>query len=54
MSVTANSHTVVLLQFSGDDNSRTYLDFDSVNDALDGVIQIFEQKLKQISAAEHS
>lgn len=53
MSVTANSHTVVLMQFTTDDNSRTYLDFDSINDALDGVIQIFEQKLKQVHAQEH-
>ena len=45
------------MQFTEDENSRSYLDFDSINDALDGKIkimmimyvgmcQIYEQKLK--------
>ena len=33
---TSSTHTVVLLQFTEDENSRAYLDFDSINDALDG------------------
>jgi len=49
MSATSTSHTVLLLQFTGDENSRTYLDFDTINDALDGVVQIFEQKLKTVN-----
>ena len=39
------------MQFTGDENSRTYLDFDTINDALDGLVQIFEQKLRQVQAA---
>ena len=53
MSATSTSHTVLLVQFTGDENSRTYLDFDTINDALDGLVQIFEQKLRQVNA-EHS
>ena len=46
MSATSTTHTVLLVQFTEDENSRTYLDFDTINDALDGLVQIFEQKLK--------
>jgi hypothetical protein len=46
MSASSSSHTVILIQFTADDNSRTYLDFETINEALDGVIQIFEQKLR--------
>ena len=41
-----NSHTFVLAQFTEDENSKTFLDFDSLPEALDGICQIFEQKLK--------
>ena len=46
MSATGSSHTVVLLQFEKDENSRTYLDFDTIQEALDGICQVYEQKLK--------
>ena len=52
MTATSGSHTVVLMQFTGDDNSRTYLDFETVNEALEGILQIFEQKLKQVAHQE--
>ena len=52
MSATSTSHTVLLVQFTGDENSRTYLDFDTINDALDGLVQIFEQKLRQVNSNE--
>ena len=54
MSATSTSHTVLLVQFTPDENSRTYLDFDTMNDALDGLVQIFEQKLRQVNASEPS
>ena len=39
----SNEHTVVLIQFDKNDTaSRTYLDFDSLTDALDGLMQVFE------------
>ncbi len=31
------SHTFILVQFTPDDNSRTYLDFDTIQEALDGI-----------------
>ena len=54
MSAITGSHTVVLMQFTGDDNSRTYLDFETVNEALEGILQIFEQKLKTVAQQELS
>ena len=32
----SQSHTIVLLQFTEDENSRTYLDFENLNNSLDG------------------
>ena len=37
------------MQFTGDENSRTYLDFDNIQDALDGIVQTYEQKLKLLN-----
>ena len=54
MSAITGSHTVVLMQFTGDYNSRTYLDFETVNEALEGILQIFEQKLKTVAQQELS
>ena len=46
MSATGSSHTMVLVQFTPDENSRMFLDFDTLQEALDGICQIYEQKLK--------
>ena len=46
MSATGSTHTMVLIQFTEDENSRSYLDFDTIQEALDGICQIYEQKLK--------
>ena len=39
-------HTILLLQFTHDDNSRTFLDFEDIGRCVDGLCQLFEQKLK--------
>jgi hypothetical protein len=39
-------HTILLLQASND-TSRTYADFENLNDALEGVCKIFEENLKK-------
>jgi hypothetical protein len=40
-------HTIVLIQFESNDTcTRTYVDFDSVPDAMDGIAQIFEQRIQ--------
>ncbi|CAG2168098.1 unnamed protein product [Oppiella nova] len=40
------SHTIVLVQ-TGKPDTRTYSDFESVNDAMEGVCHIYEQHLKR-------
>lgn len=39
-------HTILLLQFTHDDNSRTFLDYDDIGRCVDGLCQLYEQKLK--------
>ncbi len=39
-------HTILLIQFVTDDNSRTFLDYDDIGKCVDGICQLFEQKLK--------
>ncbi len=39
-------HTILLIQFTPDDNSRTYLDYDDIGKCVDGLCQLYEQKLK--------
>ena len=39
-------HTILLLQFTHDDNSRTFLDFEDIGRCVDGLCQLYEQKLK--------
>ncbi|DAZ98070.1 TPA: hypothetical protein N0F65_001945, partial [Lagenidium giganteum] len=42
-------HTIILVQYTRDPNSRTYLDFESVNAGMDGVVKMYEAKLKQLN-----
>lgn len=37
------------MQYTRDPNSRTYLDFESVNGGMDGVVKMYEAKLKQLN-----
>ena len=39
-------HTILLIQFTHDDNSRTFLDYDDIGRCVDGLCQLYEQKLK--------
>jgi Enhancer of rudimentary len=39
-------HTILFIQFTADDNSRTYLDYDDIGRCVDGLCQLYEQKLK--------
>lgn len=43
---TNKGHTILFLQFTADDNSRTYLDYDNIYRCVDGLCQLYEQKLK--------
>ena len=41
----STEHTVLLIQFDlNDPHSRTYLDFDTVHDAMDTLAQMYENK----------
>eukprot|EP01125_Pyxidicula_operculata_P021711 TRINITY_DN854_c0_g1_i1.p1 TRINITY_DN854_c0_g1~~TRINITY_DN854_c0_g1_i1.p1 ORF type:complete len:102 (-),score=25.40 TRINITY_DN854_c0_g1_i1:141-446(-) len=40
------SHTIVLVQHENNKSTRTYFDYNSLNDALAGICQLFEAKLK--------
>ncbi|KAK9822635.1 hypothetical protein WJX81_001605 [Elliptochloris bilobata] len=44
-----NSHTIILLQPLPDRRSRTFLDFDTVGKAIDGVCGLFEKRLKELN-----
>ena len=39
-------HCILLIQFTVDDNSRTFLDFDNVKLCVDGLCNLYEQRLK--------
>eukprot|EP01057_Protomagalhaensia_wolfi_P000234 Protomagalhaensia_wolfi_Nauph_80__233@NODE_1130_length_1708_cov_182_898742_g862_i0_p2_GENE_NODE_1130_length_1708_cov_182_898742_g862_i0NODE_1130_length_1708_cov_182_898742_g862_i0_p2_ORF_typecomplete_len105_score9_76ER/PF01133_17/1_9e33_NODE_1130_length_1708_cov_182_898742_g862_i0331645 len=39
-------HTVMLIQYSESPDSKTYMDYEDVNYALDGICQLYEQSLK--------
>jgi hypothetical protein len=45
-------HTILLIQFTGDDNSRTFLDYEDIDKCVDGLCQLYEQKLKIQSSGE--
>ena len=39
-------HTILLIQFTSDDTSKTFLDYDDIGRCVDGVCQLYEQRLK--------
>ena len=40
-------HTIVLAQFTRSKSTRSYIDYESIAQALDGICQLYEQGLKQ-------
>lgn len=42
-------HTVLLVQYNATVSSRTYLDFESLENAMDGVCAIYEKELKSLN-----
>ncbi|XP_051218042.1 enhancer of rudimentary homolog [Lolium perenne] len=45
----AGRHTIVLIQPSPNKGSRTFMDFSSVNQALDGICARYERKIMDIN-----
>ena len=39
-------HTILLLQFTADETSKTFIDYDDIGKAVDGVCQLYEQRLR--------
>ncbi|XP_022754447.1 enhancer of rudimentary homolog [Durio zibethinus] len=47
----ANKHTIVLLQTSQNRATRTFMDYDSISQAMDGICGLYERKLKELNPA---
>ncbi|WOK99977.1 hypothetical protein Cni_G08689 [Canna indica] len=45
----ANRHTIILMQTSQNRSSRTFMDFDSISHAMDGICGLYERKLKELN-----
>ena len=43
------AHTIILIQYTNAYDSRGYLDFPTVKDAMDGLIKMYEMKLKELN-----
>ena len=40
------SHTILLIQFTADETSKTFIDYDDIGKCVDGVCQLYEQRLR--------
>ncbi|KAL8130031.1 hypothetical protein V2J09_019186 [Rumex salicifolius] len=49
----ANRHTIVLMQTSPNRATRTFMDYQSINQAVEGICGLYERKLKEINPARH-
>eukprot|EP00450_Noctiluca_scintillans_P028572 CAMPEP_0194543626 /NCGR_PEP_ID=MMETSP0253-20130528/86120_1 /TAXON_ID=2966 /ORGANISM="Noctiluca scintillans" /LENGTH=102 /DNA_ID=CAMNT_0039390411 /DNA_START=15 /DNA_END=323 /DNA_ORIENTATION=- len=54
--VDASNHTILLVQFDQTKDSRSYVDYETLAGALDGVCQMYRQSLKSrtMSSADES
>ncbi|KAJ6434833.1 hypothetical protein OIU84_000136 [Salix udensis] len=50
----ANRHTIVLMQTSQNRSTRTFMDYDSISQAMDGICAIYERKLKDLNPANRN
>merc|ERR1712156_1372989 len=48
------SHTILLVQPNRRQDSRSYADFESVNEAMEDVCKIYEEQLKKENSSHHS
>ncbi|XP_052208849.1 enhancer of rudimentary homolog [Diospyros lotus] len=47
----ANRHTIILMQTSQNRATRTFMDYDSINQAMEGICRLYERKLKELNPA---
>ncbi|KAJ6828941.1 enhancer of rudimentary-like protein [Iris pallida] len=45
----AGSHTIILMQTSQNRSTRTFMDYDSTAQAMDGICGLYERKLKELN-----
>uniref|UniRef100_M8BPZ9 Enhancer of rudimentary homolog n=1 Tax=Aegilops tauschii TaxID=37682 RepID=M8BPZ9_AEGTA len=45
----AGRHTIILMQPSQNRSSRTFMDYNSINHALDGICGLYERKIRDIN-----
>ncbi|KAG7550230.1 Enhancer of rudimentary [Arabidopsis thaliana x Arabidopsis arenosa] len=45
----SSRHTIILLQNSPSRATRTFMDYDSIGQAMDGICGLYERKLKEIN-----
>ncbi|KAF9662049.1 hypothetical protein SADUNF_Sadunf18G0012900 [Salix dunnii] len=50
----ANRHTIVLMQTSQNRATRTFMDYDSISQAMDGICALYERKLKDLNPANRN
>ncbi|KAK2398935.1 hypothetical protein P8452_06275 [Trifolium repens] len=46
-----NRHTIILIQTSQNRATRTFKDYDSVTQAMDGICAMYERKVKELNPA---
>ncbi|ERN07062.1 hypothetical protein AMTR_s00019p00053160 [Amborella trichopoda] len=47
----ANRHTIILMQTAQNRATRTFMDYDSISQAMDGICGLYERKLKELNPA---
>ncbi|KAJ6804141.1 enhancer of rudimentary-like protein [Iris pallida] len=47
----AARHTIILMQTSQNRSTRTFMDYDSIAQAMDGICGLYERKLKELNPA---
>ncbi|KAK9207795.1 hypothetical protein WN944_000142 [Citrus x changshan-huyou] len=47
----ANRHTIILMQTSPSRATRTFMDYGSISQAMDGICGLYERKLKELNPA---
>ncbi|KAL5144818.1 Enhancer of rudimentary [Glycine soja] len=47
----ANRHTIILMQASPNRATRTFMDFESITQAMGGICALYERKLKELNPA---
>merc|ERR1711935_411946 len=48
------SHTILLVQPNRRQDSRSFADFESVNEAMEGICKIYEEQLKKENSTHHA